>query len=87
MVFSGNVNADLIDTVRDILPVQVVEKHDKYLGLPTEMGRSKREVFGWLRERVWMKVQGFGNRFLSKAGKEVLKICYSGYSHLCYGLF
>lgn len=47
-------------------------KHEKYLGLPTEMGRSKREVFSWLRERVWEKTQGFGEKFLSKAGKEVL---------------
>lgn len=36
------------------------------------MGRSKREVFGWLRERFWDKTRGFGEKSLSKAGKEVL---------------
>lgn len=52
--------------------MRVVDRNEKYLGLPTEMGRSKREVFGWLRERVWKKIEGYENKLLSKAGKEVL---------------
>lgn len=55
-----------------MLHVSVVEKHENYLGLPTEMGRFKREVFKWLRERLWNKTLGFGEKNLSKAGKEVL---------------
>lgn len=61
-----------MDDVRSVLPVRVVDKHEKYLGLPTKMGRSKREVFSWLRERLWDRTRGFGERFLSKAGKEIL---------------
>lgn len=61
-----------VDEIREVLPVRIVDKHEKYLGLPTEMGRSKKEVFSWLRERVWKKTQGFGENFLSKAGKDVL---------------
>lgn len=44
-----------MEEVRGYLSVRVVDKHDKYLGLPTEMGRSKKDVFNWLRERVWKK--------------------------------
>lgn len=72
VVFSRNVGTERVEEVRGFLPVRVVDKHEKYLGLPTEMEKSKKAVFGWLRERVWSRVQGFGNKFLSKAGKEVI---------------
>lgn len=72
MVFSWNVGNDTIEEIRASLLVRVVEKHDKYLDLSTEMDRSKRDVFRWLRERVWKKMDGFSDKYPSKAGKEVL---------------
>lgn len=48
-----------MEEVRAVLSVRVVEKHEKYLGLPTKMGRLKKKVSSWLRERVWAKTQGF----------------------------
>lgn len=72
VVFSRNTGGERVEEVRVCLPARVVDKHEKYLGLPIEMGRFKREVFSWLRERVWSKIRSFGNNFLSKAGKEVL---------------
>ena len=30
-----------------------------YLGLPTDVGRSKGGVFKYLKDRVWSKVQGW----------------------------
>lgn len=35
-------------------------------------GVVKERFFWWLRERVRKKIEGFGNKFLPKAGKEVL---------------
>ena len=32
--------------------------HDKYLGVPLTLGRSKAEVFGYIEERVWNKIKG-----------------------------
>lgn len=72
MAFSRNVGEERVEEVRGYLPDTVVKKHEKYLGLPTEMGRSKKEVFGWHRDRVWNKMQFFCHKLLSKAGKEVL---------------
>lgn len=72
MVFSRNIGRERLDKIRGVLPVSVVDKHEKYLGLPTEMGKSKREVLGWLRDRMWSKTQGFGEKRLSKAGMEVM---------------
>ncbi|KAH0996219.1 hypothetical protein GBA52_020083 [Prunus armeniaca] len=55
-----------------ILKVQWVEKHDKYLGLPTFVGRSKIVCFNPIKERIWGKFQGWKEKMLSFAGKEVL---------------
>ncbi|KAL0408322.1 UNVERIFIED_CONTAM: hypothetical protein Sradi_1766600 [Sesamum radiatum] len=52
--------------------VEVVSKHDKYLGLPTVVGRSKREVFEGVKERVWKKLQTWSSKQLCQAGRVVL---------------
>lgn len=49
-----------------------VDKHDKYLGLPMEISYSKIAAFGFLKERVQKKLQGWREKTLSNAGKEVL---------------
>lgn len=72
LVFSRIAGTESVEEVKSILLGQVVEKHDKYLRLPNEMGRSKKGIFGWLCERVWKKVDNFGNKSLSKVGNEVL---------------
>lgn len=55
-----------------ILGMNIVDRHDKYLGMPAVVGRSKHEVFAYLRDRIWRRIQGWGERTLSSAGKEVL---------------
>ena len=32
--------------------------HDKYLGLPTIVGRNKRRVFGDIKDKVWKWISG-----------------------------
>lgn len=54
------------------LGVNEVDKHAKYLGLPTIIGRSKKSIFACLKEHIWKKRQGWKEKFLSKVGKEVL---------------
>ncbi|XP_048502752.1 uncharacterized protein LOC125498565 [Beta vulgaris subsp. vulgaris] len=49
-----------------------VEKHEKYLGIPSISGRSKRAVFDSLLDRIWKKLQGWKEKYLSRAGKEIL---------------
>lgn len=44
----------------------------KYLGIPSLIGRSRRSVFGYIRDRVWKKIQIWNGKNLSRAGKEVL---------------
>ena len=44
----------------------------RYLGLPSLIGKKNKMVFNHLKERVWKRVQGWRNRPLSRAGREVL---------------
>ncbi len=63
---------DLKVTIKDILGVPEVKEHDKYLGLPSFVGRSKYRTFNQLKEKVWKRVNGWKEKLLSQAGKEIL---------------
>lgn len=54
------------------MQIKAVESHSKYLGLPTFVGQSKQQVFNFVQERVWKKLKGWKEKFLSNAGREVL---------------
>ncbi|XP_055961043.1 uncharacterized protein LOC130015280 [Mercurialis annua] len=58
--------------VQNILGYKVVTHFKKYLGMPTMVGRSKKHIFGFLRDRLHKRVLGWKENFLSKAGREVL---------------
>lgn len=36
------------------------------------MGQSRTKTFAYLKDRVWKRIQGWKEKLLSKAGKEVL---------------
>ncbi|KAL0303568.1 UNVERIFIED_CONTAM: hypothetical protein Sradi_6224900 [Sesamum radiatum] len=55
-----------------VLGVTRISKHEKYLGLPSIIGRSKREVFASLKEKVWQRLQGWTSKRLSQAGRGIL---------------
>ncbi|XP_021726597.1 uncharacterized protein LOC110693730 [Chenopodium quinoa] len=55
-----------------ILAMRQVDKHEKYLGIPTIIGKSKKMVFSALKDRIWKKLSGWKEIFLSRAGKEIL---------------
>lgn len=46
--------------------------NDNYLGLPSLIGRKQREILGFIKERVMGRIKSWTNKFLSRAGKEVL---------------
>jgi hypothetical protein len=54
------------------MPMQRVEFFSKYLGMPTQMGRSKQQVFNYIIDRIWKKLKGWKERNLSFAGRGTL---------------
>lgn len=72
LVFSPRTPDYLRHSISSSLAIPVVSAHEKYLGLPAKMGRSRRHLFAYLRDRVWKRIEGYGERHLSRAGKAVL---------------
>jgi hypothetical protein len=42
------------------------------LGLPVYIGKSRTNTFAYLKERIWQQIQGWKEKLLSTAGKEIL---------------
>ncbi|XP_073121068.1 uncharacterized protein [Henckelia pumila] len=59
-------------TLTNILTIETTLNTEKYLGMPSMMGRKKREIYGYLKEKLWRKIQQWKKQKLSIAGKEVL---------------
>ena len=56
----------------DFLGVSEVREYEKYLGLLAMVGRNKKASLNFIKERVWNKLQGWKEKLLSQAGREVL---------------
>ncbi|KAL9678847.1 hypothetical protein QQ045_016698 [Rhodiola kirilowii] len=63
---------EIKNQIKKALGVAVVDKHSKYLGLPTVIGLNKREVFGRIDEVMQKKLTDWKHMILSFAGKETL---------------
>ena len=50
----------------------MVKQYEKYLGLPSFIGRKKKESFDNIKQRVWKKLQGWKGKLLSQARREIL---------------
>ena len=72
VMFSRNTKSSEKNQLMAALGITSEARNEKYLGLPIYMGRSKRRTFEYLKERVWIRIQGWKERLLSKASKGVL---------------
>ena len=60
------------EEVMDILGPMQHTRHGKYLGLPTLIGKSKKQVFAEIKEKVGKKLSRWKEKMLSMGGKEIL---------------
>ncbi|XP_042969115.1 uncharacterized protein LOC122301804 [Carya illinoinensis] len=70
--FSSNTPMSVRRQIQQVAGVATCGNFEKYLGLPSIVGRSRYNTFRILKERVWNKVNNWKNTFLSQAGKEIL---------------
>uniref|UniRef100_A0A2N9G6K5 Reverse transcriptase domain-containing protein n=1 Tax=Fagus sylvatica TaxID=28930 RepID=A0A2N9G6K5_FAGSY len=60
------------DSILGMLGVPAIKQYEKYLGLPSFVGRAKYSSFAQIKERVWSKLKGWKEKLISQAGREVL---------------
>jgi hypothetical protein len=52
--------------------VSSTSHYEKYLGLPALIGRSRVSTFNGIKGRIWNRINGWNEKFISHAGKEIL---------------
>lgn len=72
LFFSKNTRANIKLTVQNMLGAQIFHDCEHYLGLPMITGKSKTNTFKGVREKITRKVTGWKEKFILKAGREVL---------------
>ncbi|KAL5542393.1 hypothetical protein UlMin_010103 [Ulmus minor] len=70
--FGKHVPNCIRNEVADFLQVNQVDCHEKYLGLPTFADQCKKDLFLFIKNRVWDKLGGWNGTGFSAAGKEIL---------------
>lgn len=72
LFFSNNASFATKEEVKNLLGVPEIKEYERYLGLPAVVGRRKKASLNYIKDRVWGKLQGWKEKILSQAGKEVL---------------
>ena len=72
VLFSPNTSTECREEVMQALNIQRETMNEKYLGLPVFVGHNRKKVFSYLKDRVWARIQGWKEKMLSRAGKEIL---------------
>ena len=70
--FSKGCPENLREEIKVVLDVQNEKLSEKYLGLPSDVGRAKEGSFKFLKDKIWKQVQGWMEKTLSIGGKEVV---------------
>ena len=70
--FSRNTSSQTRKDLCSILSISEATANSLYLGLPNSVGRNKRALFGFIKEKLSQKILSWESNFLSKAGKELL---------------
>ena len=69
---SNNTSPELKAEILEVMGPMQDSKHNKYPGLPSIIGKSKKEVFAEVKEKVEKKLSGWKEKMLSMGGREIL---------------
>lgn len=72
ITFSAKTPVTVRDRVKETMGIVLEGGIGKYLGLPEQFGRRKRDIFASILDRIRQKAQSWTARFLSGAGKQVM---------------
>lgn len=90
ITFGSRVYGSTQARLKTILDIPNQGGGGKYLGLPEQFGRKKKEMFNYIIERVKQRTSSWSSKFLSPAGKEILiksvALAMPVYSMSCFKL-
>ncbi|XP_075650209.1 uncharacterized protein LOC142620783 [Castanea sativa] len=72
LFFSKNTPSAIQEEIQQRFGAPVIRQHEKYLGLPSLVWRSKRNTFNDLKEKLGNKLSGWKEKLLSNVDKEIL---------------
>ena len=72
LFFSKNTCSEFKEMAKETFGAQIIHQHEKYLGLPPLIGRSKKNAFNRIKDQVSRKVAIWKGKLLSNAGREIL---------------
>ena len=88
LYFSKSVSRALKNSIKNFLGVPEIKEYERYLGLLVVVGKNKRASLNYIKEWVWNKIQGWKEKLLSQAGKEILlKLVVQAISTLAMSYF
>ena len=58
LFFSNSVPEEVKHRIKVNLGVPKIMHYEKYLGLPSLVGKGKKKSFNYIKEKVWRKLQG-----------------------------
>uniref|UniRef100_A0A2N9G5C3 CCHC-type domain-containing protein n=1 Tax=Fagus sylvatica TaxID=28930 RepID=A0A2N9G5C3_FAGSY len=70
--FSKNTPVAVRSEILSMFGSSPASQFEKYLGLPSILGRSKKRAFNEIKDRIWKRLQGWKENLLSQAGREIL---------------
>lgn len=71
LTVSPSTHSHVIDDIKNILSISIVQSHEVYLGLPTFSLRQKNLQFDYLRQRICKKKLCWNSKFFSMGGREI----------------
>ncbi|KAA3489007.1 reverse transcriptase [Gossypium australe] len=69
--FSSNTQEGVKEEITDVLRMRCSTNIEKYLGLPSVIGKRRKSSFLILKDRVTQRISHWSSRYLSQGGKEV----------------
>ncbi|KAL0302708.1 UNVERIFIED_CONTAM: hypothetical protein Scaly_3023600 [Sesamum calycinum] len=72
VAFSKKTKSEVHRLIADTLQIRMENKMELYLGLPSKVARSKKDLFATFRDRVWQPISGWNAKLLSQVGKDVI---------------
>jgi len=72
LYFSSNTAHEVQEEIKSRFGAQVIKQHEKYLGLPSLVGKNRKNSFKEIKDKLARKLAGWNEKLLSKVGKEIL---------------